>query len=233
MQDISELNVEAREGKGKGAARALRRLGRVPAVVYGNEIAPTTISISRRDLEQELARGGFQNRLLHLKLEDKSQRVLPREVQFHVVTDVPIHVDFLRLAEDAELAIMVPTVFINEEECEGLRRGGVLNVVRHEIEVMCRADAIPETIECDLTGLDIGDSIHISAISLPDGVAPTITDRDFTIATIAAPSLKTEEEEAEEAEGEEGEEIEGEEIEGEGEGEAAAEDGGAEEKASE
>jgi large subunit ribosomal protein L25 len=228
MQDISELNVEAREGKGKGAARALRRLGRVPAVVYGNEIAPTTISISRRDLEQELARGGFQNRLLHLKLEDKSQRVLPREVQFHVVTDVPIHVDFLRLAEDAELAIMVPTVFINEEECEGLRRGGVLNVVRHEIEVMCRADAIPETIECDLTGLDIGDSIHISAISLPDGVAPTITDRDFTIATIAAPSLKTEEEEA--AEAEEGEEIEGEEIEGEGEVEG---EGATEEEASE
>jgi large subunit ribosomal protein L25 len=214
MQDISELQVQAREGTGKGVARALRRQGRVPAVVYGDTTPPRTISVDRKVLEQEIARGGFQNRLLNLKLEDKSQRVLPREVQFHVVTDVVIHVDFLRLAEDAELAIMVPMVFINEEECDGLRRGGVLNVVRHEIEVMCRADAIPEVIECDLTGLDIGDSIHISAISLPDGVTPTITDRDFTIATIAAPSLKTEEEE----EAEEGEGIEGEEIEGEGEG---------------
>jgi len=218
MPDISELQVEAREATGKGAARALRRQNRIPAVVYGSDTPPRAISVGRRDLEQELARGGFQNRLLNLKLDDKDQRVLPREVQFHVVTDVPIHVDFLRLAEDAELALMVPMVFINEEECEGLRRGGVLNVVRHEIEVSCRADAIPETIECDLTGLDIGDSIHISAISLPEGVAPTITDRDFTIATIAAPSLKTEEEEA----AEEGEEIEGEEIEGEAEAEEGA-----------
>jgi large subunit ribosomal protein L25 len=219
MQDIGEIEVEAREATGKGAARALRRQNRIPAVVYGSDAPPRTISVGRRDLEQELARGGFQNRLLNLKLEDKSQRVLPREVQFHVVTDVPIHVDFLRLAEDAELALMVPMVFVNEEECEGLRRGGVLNVVRHEIEVMCRADAIPETIECDLTGLDIGDSIHISAITLPEGVAPTITDRDFTIATIAAPSLKSEEEE----EAEEGEEIEGE-AEAAEEGEAAEEE---------
>ena len=171
------------------------------------------------------------NRLLNLKLEDKSQRVLPREVQFHVVTDAPIHVDFLRLGEDAELNIMVPVIFLNEEESEGLRRGGVLNVVRHEIEVMCRADAIPESIEVDLTGLDIGDSIHISAVALPDGVAPTITDRDFTIATIAAPSLRPEDEEEEEEgeEGEEGELLEGEE----GEGEAAGEDEAAKQDSSE
>ena len=231
MQDIGELQVEARDENGKGAARAIRRQGRIPAVVYGHDMPARSISLSRRDLEQELARGGFMNRLLNLKLEDKSQRVLPREVQFHVVTDAPIHVDFLRLGEDAELNIMVPVIFLNEEESEGLRRGGVLNVVRHEIEVMCRADAIPESIEVDLTGLDIGDSIHISAVALPDGVAPTITDRDFTIATIAAPSLRPEDEEEEEEgeEGEEGELLEGEE----GEGEAAGEDEAAKQDSSE
>ena len=226
MQDIGELQVEARDENGKGAARAIRRQGRIPAVVYGHDTPAQSISLSRRDLEQELARGGFMNRLLNLKLEDKSQRVLPREVQFHVVTDAPIHVDFLRLGEDAELKIMVPVIFLNEEESEGLRRGGVLNVVRHEIEVMCRADAIPESIEVDLTGLDIGDSIHISAVALPDGVATTITDRDFTIATIAAPSLRPEDEEEEEEgeEGEEGELLEGEEGEAAGEDEAAKQD---------
>ncbi len=231
MQDIGELQVEARDENGKGAARAIRRQGRIPAVVYGHDMPARSISLSRRDLEQELARGGFMNRLLNLKLEDKSQRVLPREVQFHVVTDAPIHVDFLRLGEDAELNIMVPVIFLNEEESEGLRRGGVLNVVRHEIEVMCRADAIPESIEVDLTGLDIGDSIHISSVALPDGVAPTITDRDFTIATIAAPSLRPEDEEEEEEgeEGEEGELLEGEE----GEGEAAGEDEAAKQDSSE
>ncbi len=231
MQDIGELQVEARDENGKGAARAIRRQGRIPAVVYGHDMPARSISLSRRDLEQELARGGFMNRLLNLKLEDKSQRVLPREVQFHVVTDAPIHVDFLRLGEDAELKIMVPVIFLNEEESEGLRRGGVLNVVRHEIEVMCRADAIPESIEVDLTGLDIGDSLHISAVALPDGVAPTITDRDFTIATIAAPSLRPEdEEEEEEGEvGEEGELLEGEE----GEGEATGEDEAAKQDSSE
>ena len=231
MQEIGELQVEARDENGKGAARAIRRQGRVPAVVYGHDMPARSISLSRRDLEQELARGGFMNRLLNLKLEDKSQRVLPREVQFHVVTDAPIHVDFLRLGEDAELNIMVPVIFLNEEESEGLRRGGVLNVVRHEIEVMCRADAIPESIEVDLTGLDIGDSIHISAVALPDGVATTITDRDFTIATIAAPSLRPEDEEEEEEgeEGEEGELLEGEE----GEGEAAGEDEAAKQDSSE
>lgn len=224
MAEIGELGVEPREIGTKGAVRALRRSGRVPAVVYGLDVPPRAISLDRRVLELELHRGGFMNRLYNLKLEGKVQRVLPRDVQFHVVTDTPLHVDFLRLSEDAEINIMVPVTFVNEEESEGLRRGGLLNVVRHEIEVSCRADAIPESIECDLTGLDIGDSVHISAITLPDGVTPTITDRDFTVATIAAPTIYTEEEEA----AEEGEEIEGEEgaeAEAEGEGEAAAEAG--------
>ena len=215
MAEISELRVEAREKSTKGAVRELRLAGRVPAVIYGRKLPPRTVSLDRKVLEQELSRGGFQNRLYNLKLDDLNQRVLPREVQFHVVTDAPLHVDFLRLDEDAEIRIMVPVSFINEEDCVGLRQGGVLNVVRHEIEVNCRADAIPESIPCDLTGVEIGESIHISSVTLPDGVAPTIGDRDFTIATLAAPTVHIEETEAEE--GEEGEFLEGEE-------EAAAEE---------
>ncbi len=221
MNDISEIRVEAREGTGKGVARQLRREGRVPGVVYGREMAPRALSIDRRELERELNRGGFMNRLYDLRLEDRTQRVLPREVQFHVVTDAPIHVDFLRLDEDAEITIAIPVVFANEEESPGLRQGGVLNVVRYEIEVVCRADAIPENIEIDLTGLKVGDSLHISAVTLPEGTTAAITDRDFTIATIAAPSVQLEEDEEKE------EELEGEgEIEGEDqvEGEAASEE---------
>ena len=208
MNDISEIQVEAREGTGKGAARQIRRDGRVPAVVYGLDMAPRALSLGRRELEQEMSRGGFMNRLYNLRLEDKIQRVLPRDVQFHVVTDTPIHVDFLRLSEDAEITIAVPVVFVNEEESPGLRQGGVLNVVRYEIEVDCRADSIPESIEIDLTGLELGDSLHISAVTLPEGATSAITDRDFTIITVAVPSVQEEEVEEEEEEGIEG--VEGE-----------------------
>ena len=223
MAEIGELLVEAREAGTKGAVRALRRAGRVPAVVYGLDMPPRTVSIEQRSLELELHRGGFMNRLYNLKIDDKVQRVLPRDVQFHVVSDQPLHVDFLRLSEDAVIEIMVPVVFLNEEACDGIRRGGILNVVRHEIEFSCRADAIPEHIECDLTGLDIGDSIHISHIPLPPGVTPTITDRDFTVATIAAPTVVRDEaiEAAAAAQAAEATEAEGEaEAEGAAEGEA-------------
>ncbi len=220
MNDISEIQVEAREGTGKGAARQIRRDGRVPAVVYGLDMAPRALSLGRRELEQEMSRGGFMNRLYNLRLEDKIQRVLPRDVQFHVVTDTPIHVDFLRLSEDAEITIAVPVVFVNEEESPGLRQGGVLNVVRYEIEVDCRADSIPESIEIDLTGLELGDSLHISAVTLPEGATSAITDRDFTIITVAVPSVQEEEVEEEEKEGIEG--VEGE-VPAEGEAPAAEE----------
>ncbi len=220
MNDISEIQVEAREGTGKGAARQIRRDGRVPAVVYGLDMAPRALSLGRRELEQEMSRGGFMNRLYNLRLEDKIQRVLPRDVQFHVVTDTPIHVDFLRLSEDAEITIAVPVVFVNEEESPGLRQGGVLNVVRYEIEVDCRADSIPESIEIDLTGLELGDSLHISAVTLPEGATSAITDRDFTIITVAVPSVQEEEVEEEEEEGIEG--VEGE-VPAEGEAPAAEE----------
>ena len=225
MSDTIALPAEPRERVGKGAARAVRRAGRVPAVIYGDRKDPLTISLDPRDVDRELHRPGFFATLFDVEIGGKKHRVLPRDVQLDPVSDRTVHVDFLRVAQDTEVTVNVPVNFMNDEESPGLKRGGVLNIVRHEIEFSCRADAIPQQIEIDLTGLDIGDSVHISMIQLPDGVTPTITDRDFTIATVAAPSaVKAEaaEEQAAAAEGEEGEVLEGEEgeaQEGEGEGE--------------
>ena len=225
MSDTIALPAEPRERVGKGAARAVRRAGRVPAVIYGDRKDPLTISLDPRDVDRELHRPGFFATLFDVEVGGKKHLVLPRDVQLDPVSDRTVHVDFLRVAQDTEVTVNVPVNFTNDEESPGLKRGGVLNIVRHEIEFSCRADAIPQQIEIDLTGLDIGDSVHISMIQLPDGVIPTITDRDFTIATVAAPSaVKAEaaEEQAAAAEGEEGEVPEGEEgevQEGEGEGE--------------
>ena len=215
MQEIMSFIAEIRDQSGRGRARETRRAGRVPAIVYGGQGDPVMVSVGLAELARAMNVGGFTNRLYDLVVAGEKQRVLPREVQLDPVSDVPLHVDFLRLSADAEITIMVPTEFINEEGSPGIKRGGVINVVRHQIEVRCRADAIPEIITVDLTGFDIGDSIHISHISLADGVNPTITDRDFTIATIAAPTVFVEEVE------ETTEETEGEEGEGEGEGEGA------------
>ena len=204
MSDVIVLAAELREKPGRGAARAARRAGRVPAVVYGGKGEPINVSVDGRELGHEFEKGGFTNRLLDLKIDGESNRVLPREVQLHPVTDVLMHVDFLRLAEDSRIRIMVPASFVDDEESPGLKRGGVLNVVRHEIEFYCRADSIPEQIVISLAGLEIGEGIHISDIELPEGVTPAITDRDFTIATVAAPTIHIEEEvEAEEGEEEE------------------------------
>ena len=201
MADIDRIEVQDREKAGKGASRALRRAGLVPGIVYGDNKEPTNIALDRVMLEKHLHSGGFTSKLFELQLGSRKQRVLPREIQLHPVTDRPLHVDFLRIAAGAELAIEVAVNFINEEECDGLKQGGVLNVVRHTVELLCPADAIPEFIEVDLKGYEIGDSVHIGSVKLPDGVTPTITDRDFTIATIAAPTVHAEAEE--EAEGEE------------------------------
>ena len=220
MADVNTLAASPRPQSGKGPARAARRDGLVPAVIYGNDLEPVSISVERKALEQQIHVPGFFIRLVDVAFDGESHRVLPREVQFHPVSDVPLHVDFLRFSADRKITVAVPVQFLNEEESPGLKRGGVLNIVRHEVEVLCTADSIPQIFEIDLTGLDIGDAIHASMVTLPDGVAFTITDRDFTIATVAAPTVVTEDEEAE---GEEGEEIEGEEgavAEGE-EGEAA------------
>ncbi len=186
---ILELEALPREKAGKGSARAARRNGLVPAVIYGAKEPPRLINLRRNALIAILNRGGFLSHQFEIKLPDgKSERVLPRDVQFHPVTDMPIHVDFLRLSKGTRVEVEVPVQFVNEREAPGIRRGGVLTIVRHEIELSVPADNIPEFIEVDLTGLDIGDAVKISSVKLPEGARPTITDRDFTIATITAPS---------------------------------------------
>jgi len=223
MAEFTTIPAETRERAGKGPARAVRRAGRVPGVIYGARKDPLMISMDPRDLERELKTGGFLATVYDLSVGSGRERVLPRDVQFDPVSERPLHVDFLRVSGTTRVTVEIPVHFLNEEQSPGLERGGLLNVVRHEIEFQCRADAIPHSIDIDLSGLDIGDSVHISSVSLPDGVEPTITDRDFTIATIAAPTVvqeeATEEEAAEEAvEGEEGEAAEGEEEGAESEG---------------
>lgn len=213
MSDINTISAEPRDRAGKGAARAVRRAGRVPAVLYGDKKDPVMLSLEPRELHKSLHTGQFFSTVFSMEIAGKTERGLPRDVQFHPVTGQAQHVDFLRVSKSTRTNVMVSVVFLNEEESPGLTRGGMLNVVRHEIEVICGVDDIPAQIDVDLTGLDIGDSVHFTAITLPDGVTPVIDDRDFTIATIAAPTVQTEEEEAAEAgEGVEGEEgTEGEE----------------------
>jgi len=206
MAEANTMAVTARDRAGKGAARAERRAGRIPAVIYGGKADPVMISVEPRDLQREMNAGNLFSTVYSLDVGGKNERVLPRDVQFHPVTDRAQHVDFLRVTADTKLAIEVPCNFINEDDCPGLRRGGVLNVVRYAIELICRVDDIPNQIDIDLSSLEIGEGVHISMVTLPDGVEPTITDRDFTIATIAAPTVVAEETAAEGEEGEEGEE---------------------------
>lgn len=207
MSQTTELSAVVRERVGKGAARAARRQGLVPAVIYGDRKDPQPISLDRRQLERLLQTGSFMSTLCTIDVGGEKTRVIPRDVHFDPVKDFPLHVDFLRLGAGARIAVEIPVHFRNEEQSPGIKRGGVLNVVRHLVELVCPADGIPEGIEVDLTGLDIGDAVHISAVTLPEGVVPTITDRDFTIASIAAPAgLKSEEEEEGEAGEEEAEE---------------------------
>ena len=207
MADIQTIAAASRERGGKGTARAARRAGKVPAVIYGNNEEPILITVDRIKLEQEISKSGFLIRLLDVEVDDKKHRVLPRDTQFHPVTDRPIHVDFLRYSAERKLTVEVPVHFLNEDDSPGLKTGGVINVVRHAIEVSCIADSIPESFEIDLAGLEIGDSIHASTLILSEGVELTITDRDFTIATIAAPTVMAVEEEVESEEGVEGEEA--------------------------
>ena len=211
MAQITTLKGAPREGAGTSAARATRRAGRVPAVIYGNKLESVLISLDPVDLGHQLKGPGFFSRVFDLDVEGDSHRVLARGLQLDPVSGRPIHVDFMRFSADTRINVDVQVIFENEVESPGIKRGGVLNVVRHAIELLCSPDSIPESIFVDLTGLEIGDSVHVSAIELPDGVEVTITDRDFTIATIAAPTVMQKPEEEEEAEAAEGEE-EGEEV---------------------
>src|SRR3954453_4749681 len=221
MSEQLTLPAEARDRAGKGASRALRRDGRVPAVVYGEKKDPVSIHVEEKLLSKMLSTGHFMNSVVMIDVAGKAHRTLPKAIDFHPVTSRPVHVDFLRISEHTKVNVAVPMRFDNEEASPGLKRGGVLNVVVHELEIVCDAAHIPNEIHVPLDGLEIGDSVHISQVKLPDGVTPVNTDEDFTVATIVAPSaMKAEEEEA--APAGEVPTVEGEEAEG---GEAAAEGG--------
>ncbi len=200
MIDTTKLAAMPRERAGKGAARAVRRQGRVPGVIYGGKETPALISLDPREIDREIHRPGFFTRLFEVECAGKHERCIARDLQLDAVSDKPEHVDFMRVSEETRIRVAVPVKFDNADKSPGLKRGGVLNVVRHTIEVYCRVDNIPQLIRVNLDGLDIGDSVHISAVKLPEGVRPTITTRDFTVAAVAAPSvLKSPEEEAAEA----------------------------------
>jgi len=188
MSEALTLPAETRERAGKGASRELRREGRVPAVIYGGKEAPLPIHVEAKELVRQLNTGHFMNSIVMIDIGGKSVRTLPKDVSLHPVSDRPVHVDFLRLAKDAKVEVHVPVVFLNEESSPGLKKGGVLNIVRHELDLICEADKIPGEIAIDVTGKDVGDSIHISEVVLPAGSESAITDRDFTIATLVAPS---------------------------------------------
>jgi len=188
MPEITTLSAERRARAGKGAARATRRMGRVPGIIYGGDRDPMLISLEPRELSRALSKRGFLATVAEVRTDDAVDRTLPRDVQYHPATDEPLHVDFMRVGADTRVTVTVPVSFINHEMSIGLRRGGILNIVRHGIALICQVDNIPEQLVVDLNGLDIGDSVHVRAVTLPPGSRLTITDRNFTIASIAASS---------------------------------------------
>ncbi len=192
MAEAMELKAWARPRSGKGGARSVRREGRIPGILYGGGEDPQPLAVEDKAIRLQLLTGHFQSTIYTLDVEGKKTRVIPRGVQLDPVRDFPIHVDFMRVAKDAHVTVAVPVHFLNEAASPGIKRGGILNVVRHEIEVRCPADAIPNHFEIDLTGLEIGDSVHISAVKLPEGVKPTITERNFTVATIVGRAAEEE-----------------------------------------
>jgi len=192
MSEQLTLSAETRERAGKGASRAMRREGRVPAVIYGQKQDPISIHVEEKVLAKMLSTGHFMNSVVMIDVGGNTTRTLPKDVQFHPVTDRPVHVDFFRIGEHSEVHVAVPIRFSGEDRSRGLKRGGVLNAVRHELELVCDAASIPDEVEIDLAGLDIGDSLHISQVKLPEGARSAISDRDFTIATIVPSSGMTE-----------------------------------------
>lgn len=211
MSQSYELKAEARDRVGKGSSRELRRNGKIPAVIYGDKQAPLSIAVDYKTIYYKIHGGGFKTTIATIDVDGKKIQVLPKDYQLDPVKDVPTHIDFLRVSKKTVVTVQIPVHFINEEKSPGLKRGGVLNIVRHEIEAHVPANSLPDFIEVDLAGTELGDSIHISAIKLPAEVTPTITDRDFTVATIAAPAaLKSDESEETEEGDAEVEEKEGE-----------------------
>lgn len=202
MAETATLAATPRAAPGKSGARAARREGAVPAVVYGKDTEPFYVTIERKALLRELGKPGFFIHMLDLDVGGKTVRVLPRDIQYHPVTDVPVHLDFVQYSADRRIHVAVPVLFANQDASPGLKRGGVLNIVHHEIPLICSAESIPETIEIDLTGLDIGDAIHINDVKLPEGTSLATAERDFTVATIAVPSAGVDDEPEAAAEGE-------------------------------
>lgn len=215
------FEAEERNGTGKGIARAIRRENKVPAVIYGDNKEPVTITLPAKEVGLEYRKGQMFTTLCDLNVGKDKHLVLARDIQLHPVTDAVLHVDFLRVTKKTMIAVNVPVTFINEEASPGMEHKGVLNVVRHTVELYCSAVAIPEQIEVDLTGKDFGASINVSDAALPEGTKPVIDDRDFTIATLLAPRIADEAEDEDAEEGAEGEAAEG--AEGE---DAPAEDAG-------
>ena len=195
MSDTIQLKAQARDRVGKGAARELRRNNMVPAVIYGDKKDPLSIALPGKETTLAIQSGSFMTSLVDVDVDGTTHRVLPKDFQLHPVKDMPMHVDLLRVSARTKVEVEIPVHFLNEENCPGLKAGGTLNVVRHTVEVECRADAIPDNFEIDLIKFEIDDVIHVSAIDMPDGVSPVIDDRDFTIATIQAPRAMTDEDE--------------------------------------
>ena len=192
MADLITIRAEARDRAGKGAARATRRGGRVPGVLYGNKKPAVLLTVDPSALDREVHKPGFFARLLNVEVDGAKERALPRDVQFHPISDKPLHVDFMRVGPGARIVVAIPVHVVDVEKSPGIKRGGIVNLVRHEVELYCNADAIPERIDVSLEGLDIGGSVHIKSVKLPEGTKPTIA-RDFTVVTVAAPTVVREE----------------------------------------
>lgn len=188
MSETTTLPATQRDRAGKGAARETRRNGLVPGVIYGGKQAPALIAVEPKHLIAEMRKPGFKTRLFDIEVGGKTERALAKDLQLHPVSDMPVHVDFLRISKESVLHVNVPVHFVNQDKSPGLKRGGVLNVVRHNVELVCSPENIPSALDIDLTGMDIGDSVHISAVKLPAGVKPAI-ERDFTVATVAPPTV--------------------------------------------
>ena len=200
MSENTLINADLRNRVGKGSARAARRAGKIPAVIYGDKKQPISIEIEARMMRKIINEPGIFSRLLDINVDNGKHTVLMRDIHFHPVTDDPMHFDFLRVSQSSTVSVSVGVEFINEAICPALKIGGVLNIVRYEVELNCLPTSIPEKIIVDLSEAKIGDSIHISAVELPEGVTPTITDRDFTIATLQSPGGGVKNEEDEEVE---------------------------------
>jgi len=196
MAQVQELKAEAREGRGKGPSYQARTKGLIPGIVYGGKGEPETVNVDARTLERHIEKGAFLTTLLMLDVAGKKTRVIPRQLQLDPVSDRPVHVDFMRLAEGATVRLEIPVHFRGQGESPGLKKGGVLNIVRHAMELICPADRIPNEVLVDVSKLDINESIHISSLNLPEGVKPTIRGRDFTVCSIVAPTSVVEEQRA-------------------------------------